>query len=170
MHRFISRFALRTAAALLGAAALLAGCDQHKIDKLEEGVSTEADVRAQFGEPDSIDKEADGGRTLEYPRQPEGATNYFITIGPDGKMSSLRQVLTPANFDRVKPGLDKAVVRRMLGKPAKVQTYALKDQDVWDYRYEAGGQSLMFSVTFDNQRKVIGTGSALDPKQTHGGK
>ncbi len=32
----------------------LAGCDQRRIEKLEEGVSTEADVRARFGQPENV--------------------------------------------------------------------------------------------------------------------
>ena len=86
---------------------LVVGCDNKRIEKLEEGVSTEADVRKQFGEPAQINPEPDGSRTFDYPRQPEGWTNYAITIGPDGKMSSLRQLLTETNFAKVTPGLDK---------------------------------------------------------------
>ena len=33
---------------------LLAACDPQRIDALEEGVATEADVRKQFGEPEKI--------------------------------------------------------------------------------------------------------------------
>ncbi|MBS7350966.1 MAG: outer membrane protein assembly factor BamE, partial [Comamonas sp.] len=54
---------------LAGAAsvlALLSACDQQRIDALEEGLATEADVRAQFGEPATIWPERDGSRTLEY--------------------------------------------------------------------------------------------------------
>ena len=83
----------------------LAACD--RVDKLEEGVSTEVDVRKQFGDPVTVTVEPDGTRTLDYPRQPEGWTNYVIKVGPDGKMSSLRQLLNPDNFDKVKPGLGK---------------------------------------------------------------
>ena len=92
--------AKRTAllAALL---AMLAGCDPQRIEKLEEGVSTEVDVRKQFGDPVTVTAEADGSRTMDYPRQPEGWTNYVIKIGPDGKMSSLRQLLTPDSFARI---------------------------------------------------------------------
>ena len=55
------------AAALAGVVGLLAlaGCDQQKISELEEGVSTEADVRARFGEPEKIWDAPDGGRTFD---------------------------------------------------------------------------------------------------------
>jgi hypothetical protein len=92
---------------VLGSLGLVA-CDQQRVAQLEEGVATEADVRKQFGEPAAIYNEADGGRVFDYPRQPEGRANYMITIGPDGKMSALRQVLKPAEFAKVTPGLDKA--------------------------------------------------------------
>ena len=78
---------------LAGASALLlglAGCDQQAIKELEEGVATEADGRARFGEPEKIWDAPDGGRTFEYNRQPAGHRNYMITIGTDGKMSALR--------------------------------------------------------------------------------
>ena len=53
------------AAALAGTASwLLAGCDPQRIRELEEGVSTEADVRARFGEPERVWDEPGGGRGL----------------------------------------------------------------------------------------------------------
>ena len=103
-----------TVAAVFATVAALAACDQQRIAKLEEGVATEADVRREFGEPKAVFNEADGSRTFEYPRQPEGQTNYFITIGADGKMSALRQVLKPSEFAKVKPGMDKTEVRKLL--------------------------------------------------------
>ena len=126
--------------------ALFAGCDPQRIAELEEGVSTEADVRARFGEPAAIYPEDDGSRTFEYPRQPEGQTNYMITIGTDGKMSALRQVLKQADFETIRPGLDKAEVRRRLGRPAVTQVFQLKNQEVWDWRYLEDQQPRVFDA------------------------
>lgn len=144
----------------------LAGCDPQKVSELEEGVSTESDVRARFGEPAAIYDEANGDRTFEYPRQPAGHTNYMISIGPDGKMTSLRQVLKAADFSRVTPGLGRHQVRRLLGRPAKMQTYEGKGEEVWDWRYSDGPEIRIFSVTFDLDGRVVSTGTALDPKET----
>jgi hypothetical protein len=116
MRLWIKRFVM---ASLLGWLLVLVGCDQQKIAKLEEGVATEADVLKQFGQPHATYAEADGAKTFEFSRQPEGQVAYMITIGTDGKMSALRQVLKPAEFAKVTPGLDKAAVRRLLGKPAR---------------------------------------------------
>ena len=146
-------------------AGLLAGCDPQRISELEEGVSTEADVRAKFGEPAAIYTEENGARTFEYPRQPAGQVNYMLAIGADGKLIALRQVLKPANFAKVEPGWDKAQVRRLLGRAAKTQTYALKQEEVWDWRFADGAESKIFSVSFDMNGRVVSTSTTLDAKE-----
>jgi outer membrane protein assembly factor BamE (lipoprotein component of BamABCDE complex) len=152
--------------ALLAFMLALTGCDQHKIAKLEEGVATEADVRTQFGEPQATYAQADGSRTFEYSRQPEGQVAYMITIGGDGKMSALRQVLKPAEFAKVVPGMDKAEVRRLLGRPAKTAKFELKpDEEHWDWRWLDGQASKIFSVTFDRDGKVTGSAVSDDPRE-----
>ena len=143
---------------------MLMGCDPQKISELEEGVATEAEVRARFGEPAAVYDEADGAKTFEYPRQPEGQRNYMITIRSDGKMSALRQVLTPSNFARVTAGLDKAQVRRLLGMPARTQVFVRKNEEVWDWRFIDNQESKLFSVTFDSNGIVTGNAVTLDPR------
>jgi outer membrane protein assembly factor BamE (lipoprotein component of BamABCDE complex) len=151
----------------------LLGCDPQRIAELEEGVATEADVRARFGEPEKIWEAADmadtplpgaaaapGARTFEYNRQPQGQANYMITIGADGKMSALRQVLTPQNFKKVLPGMRMEQVRKMLGKPMKITPYALKQETHYDWRYlNPPGTARIFTVVFDTDLKVKGTAS-----------
>ena len=155
---------------MLAAGLLVSACDQKRIEKLEEGVATEADVRKQFGDPTMITEKADGSKVLEYPRQPEGNTNYLIVIGADGKMSSLRQLLTPANFAKVQAGMSQDEVRRMLGKPAKTHNFALKpDEEIWDWRFQDGQLRKVFSVTFNRERQVLSTATVEDSRDTHTG-
>lgn len=149
----------------------LAGCDEQNISELREGVATEADVRARFGIPENIWEAQDmaslplpgvaaepGARTLEYNRQPEGHVNYMVTIAPDGRMSALRQVLTPQNFARVQPGMTMEQVRKMLGKPRKVTTYALKQETHYDWRYlNPPNTSMIFTAVMDPNLRVIRT-------------
>jgi hypothetical protein len=151
----------------------LAGCDQQRIKELEEGVATEADVRARFGEPEKVWLPADmaslpqpgaaaepGARTFEYNRQPAGKVNYMITIGADGKMSALRQVLTPQTFARVLPGMRMEQVRKMLGKPMKVTPFVLKRQTEYDWRYlSPPNTARIFTVVFDADLQVVSTAS-----------
>ncbi|MEP6587429.1 MAG: outer membrane protein assembly factor BamE [Polaromonas sp.] len=149
----------------------LAGCDQQRIAELEEGVSTETDVRARFGEPEKIWEARDmaslpmpgaaaepGARTLEYNRQPAGNVNYMITIGPDGRMTALRQVLTQQNFDRVLPGMSMEQVRKMLGKPMKITPYALRQETHYDWRYlNPPSTPMIFTVVFNPDLRVLRT-------------
>ena len=152
--------------------ALLAGCDAQRAAKLEEGLSTEADVRAEFGEPMQVIERADGSKLLAYPRQPEGWTNVEIVIGTDGKMASLRQLLTPANFAKVRPGMAQAEVRQSLGPHAKTLRYALKPgEETWRWHFMAGQDKKVFEVVFDGERRVLSSAIADDDRQTMpGGK
>lgn len=155
--KLFSRVTAALAAAAISALALL-GCDEQKIRELEEGLSTEADVRAQFGEPERVWSEQDGSRTLEYNRQPMGAKNYMVTIGTDGKMSALRQVLAPHNFAKVVAGMEEGEVRRMLGKPAKMMTFARKQETDWDWNYiDPPTRDMQFTVTFGPDGRVLRT-------------
>ena len=99
-----------------------------------------------------------------------GRQNYMITIGTDGKMSALRQVLTPQNFAKVLPSMPMEDVRKMLGKPMKITPYVLKKEVVYDWRYnEPPNTAMVFSVYFDNDLRVLRTGSVLDPELESGG-
>ena len=155
--KLFSRVTAALAAAAISTLALV-GCDEQKIKELEEGLSTEADVRAQFGEPERVWSEEDGSRTFEYNRQPAGAKNYMITIGTDGKMSALRQVLAPHVFAKIVPGMDENQVRRMLGKPAKMMTFKLKQETDWDWNYiDPPNREMQFTVTFGPDGRVLRT-------------
>ena len=158
---------------LLSMALALVACDQQRIAELEEGVATESDVRARFGEPEKVWDASDmastplsgaaavpGARTFEYNRQPAGMANYMITLGPDGRMTALRQVLNPQNFASVLPGMPMEQVRKMLGKPMKVTPYALKRQTHYDWRYlNPPSTAMVFTVVFDQNLYVVSTAS-----------
>ena len=156
--------ARRVAAAAMLACWLLAGCDPQRISELEEGVASEADVRARFGEPEKIWDGAGGARILEYNRQPAGQKNYMITIDAGGRMSALRQVLNAANFERIQPGMMMEEVRRTLGKPAKAITYSLKNETAWDWRYlQLPHTPMVFTVWFSPDYRVLRTSMTPDP-------
>lgn len=152
----------RTLSALF-LALTLAGCDPQRISELEEGVATEANVKARFGQPENVWDGPGGERIFEYNRQPAGHKNYMISIGPDGRMTALRQVLTPANFAKVQPGMMMEDVRKLLGKPARKTPYELKREIAWDWRYmEPPNTSLIFTVWFSPDYRVLRTGTSPD--------
>lgn len=156
-------------AALAGSVLLITGCDNQRIAELEEGVATEGDVKIKFGEPEKVWDGTGGTRIFEYNRQPAGAKNYMITIGTDGKMGALKQVLTPANFAKIEPGMPMETVRKMLGKPMKITPYELKKTWHYDWRYIDGANvsdTKIFTVVFNSDLRVLSTGSIDDPALT----
>ena len=155
----------------LSAALLMTACDQQAISELEEGVSTEEDVRERFGPPEAVWDGPDGAQVYEYNRQPAGYQNYQITIGPDGKMAALRQILTERNFALIQPGMPMEAVRKLLGKPMKITTYDLKKETHHDWRYRDGpneSDSKVFTVVFNPDLRVLSTLSVRDPDLDRG--
>ena len=157
---------MRSLASIGFALLALVACDAQKIVKLEPGEATEADVRKEWGTPAATYEETGGNTVLEYPRQPEGQVNYAITIGADGKLVKVSQVLKESNFVKVVNGMGPEEVRRILGKPAKMQKFELKNEEVWDWRYDDNGEAKVFSATFDADRKVSATARGVDAKRT----
>lgn len=158
---------------LVTSALLLAGCDPQRISELEEGLSTEADVRERFGPPEAVWDAPEGGQVYEYNRQPAGDVNYQITIGADGKMTALRQVLNAQNFAQITPGLMMEDVRRRLGKPMKITPYELKRETHYDWRYRDGpndSDRKVFTVVFDRDLRVVSTMSVRDPALDQGSR
>jgi hypothetical protein len=169
----MNRLRKAVAMGLLASLLSLVGCDPQRIAELEEGVSTEADVKQRFGEPEKVWEGPElgqpaGTRVLEYSRQPMGHKNYQISIGPDGKMSALRQTLTAANFAKVQPGMAADEVRKLLGRPMKVTPYDLKAETHWDWRWLDGtnpSDSKIFTAVLDSAtQRVRSTAQARDPE------
>lgn len=152
----------------IGASLLAFGCDQNGrpieqfgLDKLHPGESSENDVRNVMGQPDTVWEDAGGGRTLEYPKGPEGVRTWMFAIDGNGKLIGYTQVLTEDNFARIRVGMEREQVRRMLGKPRTVATFGRKNEEVWDWRYLENNTSRFFNVHFDiGTGKVTGTSSS----------
>ncbi len=151
---------------LLCSTLFLAACDPQRVSELEEGFSTESDVRMKFGEPVKVWQEPNGVHVLEYDRQPEGTTNYMISIGADGKMLALRQVLSPANFAKITQGMSEEDVLRRLGNPMKKTPFPSQTRWHYDWRYQDGPNNSdrkVFTVIFTSDLKVVSTQSVEDP-------
>lgn len=158
-------------ASLLGLLGL-PGCDAQRLAALEPGVSTEADVRARFGPPDEARDGEGGTRVLDYSRQPAGHENHRITLGPDGRVARIEQLLTAERFARIQPGQTASDVRLALGRPMRVTPFALQRETHYDWRYLAGpnvSDSRVFTVVVDEDQRVVRTSSAPDPDLRPGG-
>ena len=160
----LARRCAATAGALVAAVAML-GCDRNGnpieefgLDKLQKGISTEADVRGVMGQPDTVWDDGNGARTLEYPKGPEGVRTWMFAIGASGTLLDYRQVLTQENFDAIRPGMSGDEVRRMLGRPRSVVQFGRKNEEVWDWKYRYVHEERLFNVHFDiDTKKVVRT-------------
>ena len=85
--------------------------------------------------------------TLEGPLA--DAVRSKVSIGADGKLKSVEQVLKPAMFVKVVQGMSQDQVRRLIGAPFKKEPYALSREVGWHYRYLEGTESRIFVVQFD---------------------
>ncbi|MGX7004474.1 outer membrane protein assembly factor BamE domain-containing protein [Caballeronia sp. KNU42] len=117
---------------------------------LTPGVTTEAQIRDQMGEPETARTYTDGSKRLEYPRGPAGTNTYFVDIDANGKFTAVMQVLTAENIAKVRPGMTQDEVRRLLGKPTTIAEYPLKKERVWSWHWEEGGvtRDAMFNAHF----------------------
>ncbi|MDB5768970.1 MAG: hypothetical protein JWQ61_3784 [Collimonas fungivorans] len=153
---------------------MIAACDQNGnfiqeagLEKLSRGVSTEADVRNAMGQPDTVWEAESGERSLEYPKGPSGARTWIFYIGKDGKLSDYKQVLTEENFARIKVGMNKEEVRRMLGRPRTVVQFTRKNEEVWDWRYtQADASQAFFNVHMDITSGLV-TGTSVSQVYGH---
>ncbi len=144
------------------------GCDREGkpvqefgLDKLAVGISSEAEVRTVMGMPETTWEEEDGTRILEYPKGPAGSRTWIFTIDPKGKLREYHQALTPQNFARIRPGMSRDDVRRLLGKPRTVVNVNRLKEEVWDYRYLDNHESRFFNVHMDQATgKVIKTSTS----------
>lgn len=163
--------ARRIGVVLIGGAMLfgLFGCDWFAQRNLKPGESTAEDVRRYMGKPEVVWEEEDGSQTYEYVRGPAGHETYMVSIGPDGRFRSMRNVLVAEVFQQVKPGMSSDDVRRLLGKPTETVYFRLKKEEVWSWRFnDAQQRSQMFNAHFGPDRTVTSTSLSADPQSING--
>jgi len=148
---------MRGLLAMFGALLTLLGCD--RTQELRPGISTAAEVVEKMGQP-TMEWQEGADQVWEYPFTPEGTRNYMLTLGPDGILKSMEQVLTPENFARVQPGMTRAQIRRLLGRPASVQLFERQQEEVWEWKEQTPlpSSDMRFNVYFSNTGEVTRTG------------
>ena len=148
-------------------AALLAACASFP-SNIKPGQSRE-ELMARFGAPAGVQRTAQGER-LVFSTAPFGQTAYAATLGPDGRVVAVEQVLTSENFTRIKLGeWTSERVRSEFGAPAEIRAFSNKEV-WWAYRFkESGVWNTLMNVMFDESgiaRKTINT---PDPQFTPDG-
>ncbi len=125
-----------TAATTAIAGALLPACDFVNLPEIKPGLTTASEVEGRMGKPGFEFQNEDGSVTWEYSRQPAGTTCYMITIGGNQIVEKLEQVLTDANYGKVRVGMSRDEIRRLLGKPASKMVFDNLGEDIWEWRIE----------------------------------
>jgi hypothetical protein len=107
---------------------------------------------------------ADGSRTLEYPKGPEGKLTFMVNIGPDNLLRTIDQVLAEPWFARVRPGMSREEVRRLLGRPGHIDHFDLSREEVWDWLIEGQipTERAHFHVHFDTAGQVTRTSRRVE--------
>ena len=149
------------ASSVLSVALLVAACAGYGPGNLAPG-QTEADVRARMGEPTDRTTLPNGGSRLEFARGPMGAHTYLIALDSAGRVQSVNQLLSEANFAAVRRGESKAEVRDRLGRPAEQRTGWRGVGEVWSYRYDYRFECRWFQVWLVDDRVREGS-YAVDP-------
>ena len=159
---------------LLASAIALSACDSRgkafedlRLARLNEGQSSEQDVRKLFGDPSAV-RDITGGKGLIYPLGPEGAHTLLMKIDGKGIYKGREDLLTRSNFARVTPGIKELDALVMLGRPGRAQKYPLKQQSSWEWRFLDGHETRLFVVTFDASGTVVSTSVEDDPRRFGG--
>ncbi|MGZ5063630.1 MAG: outer membrane protein assembly factor BamE domain-containing protein [Usitatibacter sp.] len=140
----------------LAAALLLCACASYDGGSLRPGVSSESDVRSLMGAPRNEFTAPDGTRGLVYPKGPLGTQTFIVTLGQDGRVREVRQVLKDDTFYRIHPGMTEDEILQMIGPPGETMSFARSNTHAWDYRYiDTWGSLAIFSVTFDANGRVV---------------
>jgi hypothetical protein len=137
---------------------LLAGCASYSGSGLKPGEARLDDVQALMGPPALRWQDADGSVQMAYPRGPLGFHTYMVLLGPDGRLQSIANVLEEESFARIRAGLAKEQVLRVLGPPdySRSVYFKARDELVWDWHYcDVFGRPARFLVLFDGTSGAV---------------
>lgn len=140
-------------AALLGAAAVVAGC-AHPWNSMNMPPGTPRDeVVARAGPPAAVWQLPNGGQRLQYTLMPTGHYAFMVDFDSAGRLVQTRQVMTPSEFHRIQVDQwTREDVAREFGPPARIDGVASFNGPVWTYRwYEPGQGPMFYFVYFDPQ-------------------
>jgi hypothetical protein len=138
-------------------AMLLAGCASYGGTGLKPGVARLEDVQRLMGPPAMRWQDADGSVQLAYPRGPAGYHTIMVKVAPDGRLQTIANVLDGQNFVRIRAGMTKEQVLRVLGPPPFGADYfAARDELVWNWRFCSDiGTAARFMVLFDGTSGTV---------------
>ena len=106
----------------------------------------------QLGPPALRWPESDGGERLAFPTGPMGIHTWMARVDAVGRVLTVENVLVPARFAEIQPGMGQDEVLRTLGPPQPNWTiyYKARDELVWEWRFcDDFQEPARFDVLFD---------------------
>ena len=124
-----------------------------------------AEARRTFGGPSAEYPLVNGGTRLEFRQGSFGKQTYMLDFDASGRLVATQQVLTPATFATITPGMTQEQVLARIGTPAFVFPVGWQRLQVWNYRFGGlEGDCVVFQVSISNAtRTVTETGPNTDP-------
>jgi hypothetical protein len=148
--------------ATLTMALVAAGCASYSPAGLPVGASTD-DAERALGAASGRYSLPDSGRRLEFARGPAGKHTFMLDFDAQGGLVSWEQVLTPARFATIEPGLTENEVLVRLGHPASILSIPRQKLRVWNYQY-FNNDCTWFQVSISDEGRVLQAGVSADPK------
>jgi len=132
---------------------LAAGCANFQ--SIPQGAPA-SELGALVGAPTSVWKNPDGSEVWEYPQGPLGTETYMVTLGPDHRVREVRQVLKEEYISKLRVGMSRDDVRRMIGKPRDIGFSDRTDQEIWSWVYrEWRVRKMELNVQFDRSTGTV---------------
>lgn len=128
-----------------------AGCAN--LDSFAPGTPSQ-EVRTALGAPTAVWKTPDGSEVWEYSRSPYGSETHMVAMGSDRAVREVHQVLSDEFFDKVRPGMSRDEIHRLLGTPAEIMLFDARGEEVWSWRYQ-DMNPMFFNVVFDRAAGAV---------------
>jgi hypothetical protein len=146
---------------LLIVAATLAACGTMAPGGLPPGTPIAEARKSPIG-PSAEHPLPGGGTRLEF-RQ--GRQTYMLDFDAAGLLVSSQQVLTPATFATITPGMTQDEVLARIGGPVRREGIGWQKQQLWSYRFPSPeGDCVVFQVAIANAtHTVTDAGPNMDP-------
>ena len=149
--------------AVIGVSALLAGCAV--VDKVPVGMQRD-EVISTHGIPTQTINLPNGGARLQYAFQPMGRKVVMVDVDAAGRVASVRQVLTEAEFSRIVVGKwTRGDVEREFGSPSLITRVGNWQGDIMTYRWrDTVGTDMFYWVYLDGNNVAQQVGQAMELK------
>jgi len=113
-------------------------------------------VEALVGSPDRVWKNPDGSEVWEYPQGPMGTETFMVSLGPERTVQDVRQVLNEETISKLRIGMSRDEVRRMIGKPRDIGYSDRTDEEIWSWLYrEWRSRKMELYVQFDRPTGMV---------------